>query len=108
MSTGIGDMEGCFSIGVVSKALGVHPQTVRMYEGLGFVTPQRTTGKTRLYSKSDLERLRYIVHLAKSEGVSKSGIGIILKMQEQIDVLSSRVKYMESLHGGGGAEKSTI
>ncbi len=97
MNTTINDNEGCFSIGVVSKVLGLHPQTVRMYERLGFIAPQRSKGGTRLYSRDDLVKLRYVVHLAKVEGVSKAGIAIILKMQEQIDALVSQVECLEGV-----------
>ncbi len=68
-------------ISVASEMTGMHPQTLRMYESRGLISPQRTKGNTRLYSKSDIERLILIQELS-SEGVTLCGIEKILELEE--------------------------
>ena len=60
-------------ISVAAELVGMHPQTLRIYEAKGLVTPQRTAGNTRLYSEADLERLRLINRLTRSSGSTSPG-----------------------------------
>jgi len=76
-----------FSIGIVSQMLEVHPQTLRHYERRGLVVPTRTEGKTRLYSRDDLTKLRLILRLANELGVNLAGIEVVLNMREKISQL---------------------
>lgn len=64
----------------------IHPQTLRMYERIGLVTPQRV-GKNRLYSERDIERVRQIQRLTQEMGVNLAGVEIILSLLEQIETL---------------------
>jgi MerR family transcriptional regulator/heat shock protein HspR len=73
-----------YPISVVADMLGVHPQTLRMYEREGLVKPQRTARQTRMYSESDLEQLRSIISLTEI-GVNLAGVEIILRMRNQIE-----------------------
>ena len=85
---------GAYMIGVVSMRYGVHPQTLRLYEREGLLTPSRTEGKTRLYSDEDLERLEFILNLTRDLGVNLAGVEVVLglrdrlnRMQEDLDRL---------------------
>jgi len=73
-----------YSIGVVADMLGIHPQTLRMYEREGLIKPQRTARQTRMYSEYDLEKLRSIISLTEI-GVNLAGVEIILRMRDQIE-----------------------
>lgn len=77
----------CFMISRIAKILHVHPQTLRLYERRGLITPTRTTGNTRLYSWQDIEHIRAILHLTRNLGVNLAGVEIILDMQQKIAVL---------------------
>lgn len=81
------EIDGCFSISVVSRMLSLHPQTIRNYERMGLVTPSRTQGNIRLFSMRDVHRLRQI-HAYTSRGVNLAGVEIIVELLEQIDQLT--------------------
>ncbi len=83
-----------YTIGVVSEMVGLHPQTIRQYERMGFLTPSRTDGNTRLYSEDNLELLHMIVTLTKEKGVNIAGVGVILQMAAQIDELERSMEKM--------------
>lgn len=70
-----------YMISVAAQLAGVHPQTLRAYEQKGLVTPQRTSGNTRMYSQADIERLELINELT-SEGINLAGVIRILDLQE--------------------------
>ena len=89
-----------YMIGVAAQLAGMHPQTLRSYEQKGLVTPQRTSGNTRMYSQADIERLELINELT-SEGINLAGVIRILDLQgrladrdEQIDDLHRRVRRL--------------
>jgi MerR family transcriptional regulator/heat shock protein HspR len=73
-----------YVISVAAQILGVHPQTLRLYEREGLVEPKRTGGKIRLYSERDLERIRCIMRLTNDLGVNLAGAEAILNMRERI------------------------
>ena len=81
-------------IGVAADLAGVHPQTLRIYEQKGLVTPQRTRGNTRMYSPADIERLALINELT-SEGISLAGVIRILDLEE---CLKESEAEIEALH----------
>ena len=81
------DVEPCFTIGVVHQMLGLHPQTLRHYERLGLVRPQRSDGRIRMYSAKDLERIALIKRWIDEFGVNLAGVEIMLKMQESMEQL---------------------
>lgn len=83
-----------YSISVVSEMLDLHPQTIRQYERMGLVKPQRTEGNTRLYSDDDIERLKLIITLTKDLGVNIAGVDIIINMKEQIEDLQNKINKL--------------
>lgn len=80
-----------FEISVVARIVGVHQQTLRSYERLGLVAPQRTRGNTRLYSQQDIARLQHLRRLVNQLGISVSGAGVILGMSRQIEELQAEL-----------------
>lgn len=80
-------------ISVVSKMLGVHPQTLRLYEREGLVMPHRTK-RTRLYSQEDVERLAMIIRLTREMGVNRAGVDIILRLRHRLEVLQHEMDEM--------------
>ncbi len=79
-----------YIISIVSEMFDLHPQTLRQYERLGFINPQRSQGNTRLYSDEDLETLKFILTLTKDMGVNLAGVEVILNMRNQIDELQTQ------------------
>ena len=71
-----------FFISVAAEMLGMHPQTLRKYERLGFIQPTRTVGSMRLYSRDELERLRLIKHLVDEAGINLAGVQRLLTIAE--------------------------
>jgi MerR family transcriptional regulator, heat shock protein HspR len=70
----------------------IHPQTLRLYEREGLLKPSRTEGNTRLYTDEDLERLEFILNLARDLGVNIAGIGIILQMRERMEEMNRQMQ----------------
>jgi len=83
--------KGAYMISAVAEMYGIHPQTLRLYEREGLLKPSRTEGNTRLYTEDDLKRLEFILTLARDMGVNISGIAIILRMREQMDVMQQQM-----------------
>ena len=82
-----------FMISVVSRMLGVHPQTLRLYEREGLVTPHRTK-RARLYSQEDVEKLAMILRLTREMGVNRAGVDIILRLRHRLEVLQKEMDEM--------------
>jgi len=80
-----------YMISAVSQKYNVHPQTLRLYEREGLLSPSRTDGNTRLYSDDDLERLETILALTRDLGVNLAGVEIILHMRRKIEGMQSEV-----------------
>jgi MerR family transcriptional regulator, heat shock protein HspR len=74
---------GVFMISVAAELADMHPQTLRMYEARGLITPKRSPGKTRLYSQADVERLRKIQQMTE-EGLNLVGVETVLEMEQQL------------------------
>lgn len=74
-----------FMISVVSEMLGIHPQTLRLYEREGFIKPKRSEGNTRLYSEDDVDKLEMILRLTRELGVNLAGVEVILSMREKME-----------------------
>jgi MerR family transcriptional regulator, heat shock protein HspR len=74
-----------YMISVVSEMLGIHPQTLRLYEREGFIKPQRSGGNTRLFSDEDVEKLELILRLTRELGVNLAGVEVILSMREKME-----------------------
>ena len=94
MSKGKTQQPGFFSISVVAKTYGIHPQTLRMYEREGLLKPSRTEGNTRLYSQDDVKRLESILNLTREFGVNLAGVDLILKMREQMEKMQMDVNEL--------------
>ena len=84
-----------YMISVAADLVGMHPQTLRMYEQKGLVRPQRTAGNTRLYSEADLERLRLIQRLTTELGLNLAGVEAVLGLEEQLQRMQSQVERLE-------------
>ena len=86
-------------ISAVAEMYDIHPQTLRLYEREGLLKPSRTEGNTRLYTDEDLQRLEFILNLARDLGVNISGIAIILQMRERMEEMQRQiqdfVKYIQ-------------
>jgi MerR family transcriptional regulator/heat shock protein HspR len=79
-------------ISSVAEMYGIHPQTLRLYEREGLLKPSRTEGNTRLYTDEDLQRLEFILNLARDLGVNISGIAIILQMRERMEEMQYQIQ----------------
>jgi len=84
-----------FAIAVAAELAGMHPQTLRQYDRMGLVIPQRTAGKSRRYSMRDVVQLREIARLA-AEGLNLEGIRRILELENQVTALTTRVRELEA------------
>lgn len=82
-----------YMIGVAADLAGVHPQTLRAYEQKGIVTPQRTSGGTRMYSLADLDRLALVGELTE-EGINLAGVRRILDLQSRLDRAEDELEDM--------------
>lgn len=83
---------GAYMISAVAEMYGIHPQTLRLYEREGLLKPSRTEGNTRLYTEEDLQRLEFILSLARDLGVNIAGIAIILQMRERMEVMNRQMQ----------------
>ena len=84
-----------YMISVAADLVGMHPQTLRMYEQKGLVRPQRTAGNTRLYSDADVDRLRLIQRLTGDLGLNLAGVERVLHMEDELQRLHRRLERME-------------
>jgi MerR family transcriptional regulator, heat shock protein HspR len=89
------DDKGRYMISVAADLVGMHPQTLRIYEQKGLVRPKRTSGNTRLYSESDLERLRLIQRLTTDYGLNLAGVEMVLGLEDQLRKMQRRMDRME-------------
>ncbi len=79
-------------ISAVAEMYEIHPQTLRLYEREGLLKPSRTEGNTRLYTDADLERLEFILNLARDLGVNIAGIAIVLQMRERMEEMNRQMQ----------------
>jgi MerR family transcriptional regulator/heat shock protein HspR len=86
--------EPLYMIGAVSRMFNIHPQTLRLYEREGLLTPSRTEGKTRLYSQEDIEKLEFILFLTRELGVNLAGVDAILRMRQQMQEMQMQIEYL--------------
>jgi MerR family transcriptional regulator/heat shock protein HspR len=84
--------KGAYMISSVAEMYGIHPQTLRLYEREGLLKPSRTDGNTRLYTEEDLQRLEFILNLARDLGVNIAGIAIILTMRERMEEMNRKMQ----------------
>ncbi len=84
-----------YMISVAAELVGMHPQTLRIYETRGLVRPRRTPGNTRLYSERDLERLRVIQRLTTELGLNLAGVERVLQLEDEVERLHGRIAFLE-------------
>jgi MerR family transcriptional regulator/heat shock protein HspR len=84
-----------YMISVAAELVGMHPQTLRLYENRGLVRPSRTPGGTRLYSELDLERLRLIQRLTTELGLNLAGVDHVLRLEDELRRLQARMERLE-------------
>jgi MerR family transcriptional regulator, heat shock protein HspR len=84
--------KGAYMISSVAEMYGIHPQTLRLYEREGLLRPSRSDGNTRLYTDEDLERLEFILNLARDLGVNIAGIAIVLQMRERMEEMNRQMQ----------------
>jgi MerR family transcriptional regulator/heat shock protein HspR len=83
---------GAYTISVVADRFDIHPQTLRLYEREGLLTPSRTDGNTRLYTDADMERLEVVLSFTRDLGVNLAGVEIILNMREKMEGMQQQMQ----------------
>ena len=99
-------------ISVVAETYQIHPQTLRLYERLGLLTPSRSIGNTRLYTDADLGRLEVILNLTRDLGVNLAGVEVILNMRENMEKMQKEfeqlVRYIQEHIAGGDSMAGSV
>lgn len=91
--------KAAYMISAVAEQYDIHPQTLRLYEREGLLTPSRSEGNTRLYTDEDLERLEVILKLTRELGVNLAGVEIILNMREKMEAMQRQMEeFIETLN----------
>lgn len=85
-----------YIISVAAELAGVHPQTLRIYERKGLLSPKRTSGNTRRYSERDIARLRLIQDLTQQRGVNLAGVKLIMEMQAELEELRRESEELQA------------
>jgi MerR family transcriptional regulator, heat shock protein HspR len=86
---------GVYMISVAAELAGMHPQTLRIYESRGLITPRRSPKNTRLYSQEDVDRLRRIQELTTELGMNLAGVEKVFELEEQLDRMRRRMQRLE-------------
>ncbi|MEA2363272.1 MAG: MerR family transcriptional regulator, heat shock protein HspR [Thermoleophilaceae bacterium] len=86
---------GVYMISVAAELAGMHPQTLRIYEARGLITPKRSPKNTRLYSQDDVERLRRIQALTTELGMNLAGVERVFELEEEMDRMRRRMRAVE-------------
>jgi MerR family transcriptional regulator, heat shock protein HspR len=84
-----------YMISIAAELVGMHPQTLRIYEQKGLVRPRRTAGNTRLYSDRDLDRLRVIQRLTSELGLNLAGVEIVLRLEDELKRMQARMQRLQ-------------
>ncbi|HKH23538.1 MAG TPA: helix-turn-helix transcriptional regulator [Solirubrobacterales bacterium] len=85
---------GVFMISVAAELAEMHPQTLRMYEARGLITPKRSPKNTRLYSQADVERLRRIQQMTSEEGLNLAGVETVLDLERRLERMRAEMSRM--------------
>ena len=100
--------EPCFIISVAARIVGVHAQTLRHYERQGLIWPSRTTGRQRMYSMADIERIRRVRTLTEDMGVNLAGVEVALKLMQRVEELEQEISSLrETVSGLMQAQRRT-
>ena len=92
--------EPVYMISIAAQLTGLHPQTVRLYEKLGLVSPMRVNNKNRLYSEMDIERLLQIRRFTQEMGVNLAGVEIILDLLSKIEHMNAEMEQLRTMTEG--------
>ena len=84
-----------YMISVAADIVGMHPQTLRIYENKGLIRPKRTAGNTRLYSEADIERLQLIQQLTNDLGLNLAGVEQVMQLQDEVERMRRMLNRME-------------
>ena len=84
-----------YMISIAAELVGMHPQTLRVYEQKGLVRPKRTAGNTRLYSEQDVERLKLIQRLTTELGLNLAGVELVLRLEDELQRMRARLHRLE-------------
>ena len=84
-----------YMISVAADIVGMHPQTLRLYEQKGLVRPKRTAGNTRLYSEADIERLQVIQRLTNELGLNLAGVELVIRLEDELRKAHARVEKLQ-------------
>ena len=87
---------GVYMISVAAELAGMHPQTLRIYEARGLITPKRSAGKTRLYSQEDVDRLRRIQELTSEMGMNLAGVEKVFELEGELERMRARMARLQS------------
>jgi MerR family transcriptional regulator/heat shock protein HspR len=91
---GLDETRAVFMISVAAELAAMHPQTLRMYEARGLITPKRSKKNTRLYSLEDVERLRRIQRMTADEGLNLAGVETVLGLERELERARSELRHM--------------
>ncbi|MEU1675058.1 helix-turn-helix transcriptional regulator [Streptomyces sp. AA8] len=94
------DESPVYVISVAAQLSGLHPQTLRQYDRLGLVSPDRAAGRGRRYSARDIEQLRQVQQLSQDEGINLAGIKRIIELENQVAALKARVAELQGVVEG--------
>ncbi|WP_084719048.1 heat shock protein transcriptional repressor HspR [Streptacidiphilus carbonis] len=95
-----------YVISVAAQLSGLHPQTLRQYDRLGLVCPDRTAGRGRRYSARDIQQLREVQRLSQEEGINLAGIKRIIELENQVTALQARVAELQGEVASAGVAAS--
>jgi MerR family transcriptional regulator/heat shock protein HspR len=90
-----GRSRGVYMISVAAELAGMHPQTLRIYEARGLITPQRSPKNTRLYSQEDVERLRRIQELTGEMGMNLAGVERVFELEHELERMQRRMSQLQ-------------
>src|SRR3954449_738375 len=88
--------QGVYMISVAAELAGMHPQTLRIYEARGLITPKRSAGKTRLYSQEDVDRLRRIQELTSELGMNLAGVEKVFELEDELERMRARMARLQA------------
>jgi MerR family transcriptional regulator/heat shock protein HspR len=86
---------GVYMISVAAELAGMHPQTLRIYETRGLITPKRSSGNTRLYSQEDVDRLRRIQELTTEMGMNLAGVERVFELEQEMERMTERMNRLQ-------------
>jgi len=95
MATNDDSARGVYMISVAAELAGMHPQTLRIYESRGLITPKRSPKNTRLYSQDDVERLLRIQALTTELGMNLAGVEKVFELEEEMERMRRRMRALE-------------